>query len=760
MALSMEATAVAARTSGYAMTVTGGTELERRSSLACASGLQRAAAVTSLVRSSLVTLCSQAERVLTRFGDLPFAVRNVATSVVRTSSSGERGVVSCACDERLARGPVASSDGWHRAVQGDEQSEGRSKISRTVDKGPPNLANCSSTCSGHNNVSNVQARHNTAVPGLLKFSPQAIHNGDEGTSKQRTRSAHSSPHRHSHRAHTHLQQQQGVNKLGLLVLVVLLQSTLPSSRGQPGGLFGGGGHALHGENDGVTASKQDCSRLCRRYLREADSYLDVDQLDPAQQSERCDAMYRLIQCLGTVDFTASRTGHVDPAHGNCDLNFEMLLAQNWALDMLRTTCAGAIPPAEDACNVSKTCPSTRQGGGGAADKRRQLPAAVCAARALHVCQLFGDRHLIRTDGVLETCLLPGRWPLVQFDRVGVYTANTPYLDKPRLNQLYPMINETSNLQMVEISLTLDDYTTVRYTASASSLYLVPLFVLADGETHVSEVRLDGRRADGDGGENDDQRVARIWADGENHLRTVEITLPWLCTVIVLRLFSHSLTVSIAMPTDQRDVLRRHGFQLCRQGCAPKGAGLVARYEWTGSKCSSNGEGGGLRESFSKAERQLNLTASTQAQHECMNILQKLGPSIYLSACRWDVALRASRPRDVRRQFSCGAEFAAHDAECLPAIATGGAPPNKCKNVIVSPPAAATTAPATSPDPGKTPPPPTSYTTERSTRRNEEAAGHVLKTVPALENSVSARISPPEFVVLTMLGMLLLATGCV
>lgn len=220
---------------------------------------------------------------------------------------------------------------------------------------------------------------------------------------------------------------------------------------------------------------------------------------------------------------------------------------------------------------------------------------------------------------------------------------------------------------VEIQFKTSDHADIVYRESAKSPYLKALFDLPNG-TRTSRLVLDG---------NDGKKVATIWGDAYNNLRTVEITLHWLCTVVVLRLFRNSLTISIAAPKDHRDVTSQHGVQLCRHGCAAEATGLVARYEWKGSRC--HGRNGLLHENFPDAKKKLNVSTSLMAQFECENIVEKYGPSIFLSACRWDIAFRSWRPKEVRQQFACSAEFAAYDQDCLAKLTRAGwALQSKCR----------------------------------------------------------------------------------
>ena len=197
---------------------------------------------------------------------------------------------------------------------------------------------------------------------------------------------------------------------------------------------------------------------------------------------------------------------------------------------------------------------------------------------------------------------------------------------------------------------------VVYQAKASQQFLEPTFRTPKTGFRTERLVLDP---------DDKKKLVTIWADGLSRLRTVEITLHWLCTVIVLRLLSNSLSISIAMPTemDQDQTIMQPDVQLCRDGCmATAASGLLARYMWTGRRC--RGRKKKLTEFFPDPLLKLNLTQSANAQHECLNILEELGTSTYLSACRWDVAMKSNWPVETRKEFTCSAEFAAYDQRCL------------------------------------------------------------------------------------------------
>ena len=195
-----------------------------------------------------------------------------------------------------------------------------------------------------------------------------------------------------------------------------------------GGADGGGGAGKE--------TKIDCHTYCERYLEQAE-YTD----GAGSRVEHCDALHRLLQCVRTMDVTAQDDNPLDPQHSQCLLHFGSFSVMTWVMKSLSDKCRGVPPPDDTKCNVSAACPLV-------VGKRRSLPA-VCQTRHLQVCQVFGDRHLVRGNGeVLETCSMPGRWPLLHVRHVGVYASNTPHRLGGQLPRFDPDVTVATQLQSV------------------------------------------------------------------------------------------------------------------------------------------------------------------------------------------------------------------------------------------------------------------------------------------------------------------------
>ena len=171
-----------------------------------------------------------------------------------------------------------------------------------------------------------------------------------------------------------------------------------------------------GQDEGVPI---DCKNVCAEQMsRISNLYLQRNSNESrASLVVWCRELRRLRKCLDSLDSLGKLSGNNDPIRRNCDLNVQYITHFQWTERVLKDECTG----------VTDTVPGELAEGACRVEGRRPVKDE-CVRKNLTVCQLFGDRHLLRADGVLETCLLRGAWPMLQLgDYLHVWASNVQKL---------------------------------------------------------------------------------------------------------------------------------------------------------------------------------------------------------------------------------------------------------------------------------------------------------------------------------------------
>ena len=154
----------------------------------------------------------------------------------------------------------------------------------------------------------------------------------------------------------------------------------------------------------------------------------------------------------------------------------------------------------------------------------------------------------------------------------------------------------------------------------------------------------------------------LWTSSDR--RTVEIDIPGLCVLIVIRLYDNHLTVATLIPATPLPGQQQHS-QLCYSGCPAEE--FVARYNWR-SPVDHTPEH--LRSPPTTSPNLRKATRSPDAHTACSAVLGE-SPSVFLSACRWDVGLRLKPSQaPLRDQFVYSSGLAAYDHICLTRLGQG------------------------------------------------------------------------------------------